>query len=139
MPHNLETGSWTQGSRGQQAAARIGEPLFLEVSTLTYQNLLCCRVPINSILGSIIRTYKKVGFGSLRYKPLSPVNPKPLSPVNPKKLLLRRRPYRPPGPWLGAGAPKDAEEALIWYELRICICCIYYIILCCIMFYYIIL
>ena len=26
-----------------------------------------CRVPINSILGFIIRTYKKVGFGSLRY------------------------------------------------------------------------
>ena len=35
--------------------------------TLTYQNLLFCRVPINSILGLIIRTYKKVGFGSLRY------------------------------------------------------------------------
>ena len=34
--------------------------------TLTYQNLLFCRVPINSILGFIIRTYKKVGFGSLR-------------------------------------------------------------------------
>ena len=31
-------------------------------STLTYQNLLCCRVPINSILGFIIRTYKKAGF-----------------------------------------------------------------------------
>ena len=29
---------------------------------LTYQNLLFCRVPINSILGFIIRTYKKVGF-----------------------------------------------------------------------------
>ena len=34
--------------------------------TLTYQNLLFCRVPINSILGFIIRTYKKVGYGSLR-------------------------------------------------------------------------
>ena len=34
--------------------------------TLTYQNLLFCRVPINSILGFIIRTYKKIGFGSLR-------------------------------------------------------------------------
>ena len=34
--------------------------------TLTYQNLLFCRVPINSILGCIIRTYKKVGFGRLR-------------------------------------------------------------------------
>ena len=35
--------------------------------TLTYQNLLFCRVPINSILGFIIRTYKKVGYGSLNY------------------------------------------------------------------------
>ena len=35
--------------------------------TLTYQNLLFCRVLINCILGFIIRTYKKVGFGSLRY------------------------------------------------------------------------
>ena len=34
--------------------------------TLNYQNLLSCRVPINSILGFIIRTYKKVGFGRLR-------------------------------------------------------------------------
>ena len=39
--------------------------LCLEV-TLTYQNLLFCRVPINSILGFIIRTYKKVGFGRLK-------------------------------------------------------------------------
>ena len=36
-------------------------------STLTYQNLQKSRVPINSILGFIIRTYKKVGFGRLRY------------------------------------------------------------------------
>ena len=35
-------------------------------ATLTYQNLLFCRVPMNSILGFIIGTYKKVGFGSLR-------------------------------------------------------------------------
>ena len=35
--------------------------------TLTYQNLLFCRVPINSILGFTIRTYKKVGFGSLKH------------------------------------------------------------------------
>ena len=39
----------------------------IEASTLTYQNLLFCRVRINSIFGFIIRTYKKVGFGSLRY------------------------------------------------------------------------
>ena len=34
--------------------------------TLTYQNLQKSRVPINSVLGFIIRTYKKVGFGRLR-------------------------------------------------------------------------
>ena len=34
--------------------------------TLTYQNLQKSRVPINSILGFIIITYKKVGFGRLR-------------------------------------------------------------------------
>ena len=34
--------------------------------TLTYQNLQKSRVPINAILGFIIRTYKKVGFGRLR-------------------------------------------------------------------------
>ena len=34
--------------------------------TLSYQNLLFCRAPINSILGFIITTYKKVGYGSLR-------------------------------------------------------------------------
>ena len=34
--------------------------------TLTYQTLLFCRLPRNSILGFRIRTYKKVGFGRLR-------------------------------------------------------------------------
>ena len=38
--------------------------------TLTHQNLLFCRVPIDPILGFLIRTYKKVGFGRLRYKSL---------------------------------------------------------------------
>ena len=37
-----------------------------DLDTLTYQNLLFCRVPINSILGLIIRSHKKVGFGRLR-------------------------------------------------------------------------
>ena len=37
------------------------------VPTLTYQNLLFCRVPINPILGSRIGTYKKVGFSRSRY------------------------------------------------------------------------
>ena len=36
------------------------------LNTLTHQNLLFSRVPINSILGFIIRTDKKVGFGRLR-------------------------------------------------------------------------
>ena len=36
------------------------------IPTLTYQNLHLRRVTINSILGFIIRTYKKIGFGSLR-------------------------------------------------------------------------
>ena len=36
--------------------------------TITYhKNTFFCRAPISSILGFIIRTYKKVGFGSLRY------------------------------------------------------------------------
>ena len=38
--------------------------------SLTYQTLQAlpfCRVPINSILGFIIRTYEKVGFGRLRF------------------------------------------------------------------------
>ena len=41
--------------------------LFWLRHTLTYQTLLFCRVPINPILGFIIRTYKKVGFGRLRH------------------------------------------------------------------------
>ena len=36
------------------------------IITLTLQNLLFCRVPIKFILGFIIRTYKKVGFGRSR-------------------------------------------------------------------------
>ena len=36
-------------------------------TTLTYQNLLFCRVPIDSIFRFMIRTYKEVGFGRLRY------------------------------------------------------------------------
>ena len=36
------------------------------ITALTYQNLQKSRVPINSILGFIIGTYKKVGFGRLR-------------------------------------------------------------------------
>ena len=38
-------------------------------AALTYQNLLFCRVPTISILGCIIRTYKKVEFGRLRCAP----------------------------------------------------------------------
>ena len=36
------------------------------ILTLTYQNLQKSRVPINSILGFIITTYKNIGFGRLR-------------------------------------------------------------------------
>ena len=44
-----------------------GWSLYLGVrGTLNYQNLLFCRVPKKSILGSIIRPYKKVGYGSSR-------------------------------------------------------------------------
>ena len=41
---------------------------------------------MNSILGFIIRTYKKVGFGSLRYI----MNPKPgtLNPILRRKLSI---------------------------------------------------
>ena len=35
--------------------------------TLTHQNLLYCGVPLNPMLVFIIRTYKAVGFGRLRY------------------------------------------------------------------------
>ena len=38
----------------------------VDMSTLSYQNLLFCRVPIKSILGLIVRAYKKVGYGRLR-------------------------------------------------------------------------
>ena len=48
------------------AVCDIGAPFSLK-STLNYQTLLFCRVPIHSILRFIIRTYKKVGFGRLRY------------------------------------------------------------------------
>ena len=46
---------------------------------MTYQNLLC-RFPINSILGFIIRTYKKVGYDSLRYA-RQPAKSKPQPPA----------------------------------------------------------
>ena len=41
--------------------------LSVHSASLTYQNLLFCRVPIKSILGFIIRTYKNVGFGRLSF------------------------------------------------------------------------
>ena len=53
------------GKSGQSDIAAL-RPKPYHTPTLTYQNLLFCRVPINSILGCIIRTYKKVGFGRLR-------------------------------------------------------------------------
>ena len=35
-----------------------------ESKAITYQNLLFCRVPINPMLGFIMRTYKKLGFST---------------------------------------------------------------------------
>ena len=52
-------GVWGCRGEGSGRIFRLG-------ITLTYQNLQKSRVPINSILGFIIRTYKKVGFGRLR-------------------------------------------------------------------------
>ena len=57
----------------------------IRYDTLTKQNLLFCRVPMNFILGFIIGTYKKVGFGSLRYPET------PFSPAYPKTLLSASR------------------------------------------------
>ena len=42
----------------------IGPGFLNQVPTLTYQNLLFCRAPLNSIVGFITRTYKTVGFES---------------------------------------------------------------------------
>ena len=45
-----------------KAIRAIYSDLYLDLPKPTFN-----RVPINSILGCIIRTYKKVGFGRLRY------------------------------------------------------------------------
>ena len=49
------------------ASPIMGPASLPHYSTLTYQNLLFCRAPMNSILGFILRTSQKVGFGRLRY------------------------------------------------------------------------
>ena len=51
---------------GESCAALIPKATLPPSPTLTYQNLLFCRVPIRSILGCRIRTYKNGGFGRLR-------------------------------------------------------------------------
>ena len=68
---------WGQKSKGPRLGGKhepsiealiirigFGGPL---ITTLTHQNLLFCNVLIKSILGFKIRTYKKVGYGSLGY------------------------------------------------------------------------
>ena len=57
--------------------------------------LLFCRVPKNSILGFIIRTYKKVGFGRFRYSIPKPETPKP------RFRVQGLGPRNPPGPKYG--------------------------------------
>ena len=60
---------WSKGHCARALRANDVEALhgeFGQKLPLTYQNLLFCRVPINSILGFIIRTYKNAGYGSLR-------------------------------------------------------------------------
>ena len=43
-----------------------------ESSALTYQSLRCCMIPITSRVGCLLRTYKKVVYGSLkRYEGMS--------------------------------------------------------------------
>ena len=42
--------------------------LITRLSTLNYQR---CRAPINSVLGQVIKTYSKVGYGSSKYWELS--------------------------------------------------------------------
>ena len=59
LPHKK-----TSGNRELWPKKRNARDSFFP--TLTYQNLLFCTVPINSILGFVIRTYRKVGFGRLR-------------------------------------------------------------------------
>ena len=64
---------WFEGNRAcGRRDGKASKPSENLNPTLTYQNLLFCRVPIKSLLGSILRTYKKVGFGRLRY-----INPEP--------------------------------------------------------------
>ena len=40
--------------------------LGIDMNYLSLPKPTFCRVPTNAILGFIVRTYKKVGFGSLR-------------------------------------------------------------------------
>ena len=61
--------------------------------TLTYQNLQKSRVPINSILGFIIRTYQKVGFGRLRYRAFCKETQTPEAPKSRHTLQKLPRPF----------------------------------------------
>ena len=74
-PGPLSSGVWSQGAAFRTSVRDSYNFELVEwhpkppLSTLTLQNLLFCRVPIKFILGFIIRTYKKAGFGRSRYMP----------------------------------------------------------------------
>ena len=61
------------------------------IRNLKYQNLGFCSVHINSVLGFIVRAYRKVGYGSL---PIGPIvvpswgEPYRILKMNPQRELL---------------------------------------------------
>ena len=57
-------------------------------SPFAVQSLLACRVPITSILGCILRQYRKVGYNKLRY-PLASATRKLQQPIAPATLKLQ--------------------------------------------------
>ena len=100
-------------TRSLAAAGNPEKPLTAQTSgkplnTLTYQNLLFCRVPINSMLGFIIRTYKKVGFG--RFQVVQHLTEQPSTSPSPKGrwkgLLAQGRQERREGCKENAQLPK---------------------------------
>ena len=78
--HQHPPPSPNQRKTGAPGESKILQPCstFLE-STFNYQNHDCCRLPIISIQGFIIRTYKKCGFGCQGYS-VCLLDPGSLSP-----------------------------------------------------------
>ena len=84
----------------------LGVQATMPRATLTYQNLFFGRVPINSILGFKIRTYRKVGFGSLRQARAARVwdslieqlNPEASTPQSPNPKTLNPKAPNPKAP-----------------------------------------